>query len=400
MNIRLFLCGVSVWVGCWAQSAPTDTEIKDACTTLLRSAKDTKALSVIQSVAVEDTMPSAMRSRAMVLCALPFLQQMNTNQFGRMVQTLLSAYPEEGPAVLGVTESDWLAACSSCNGVGTKVGACPPCSGSGVCPTCKGTKKTPAGATCQACKGTGKCTRCEGTKEIRTMCLECRGSGKIVVLSPNIARQYEKVLTELRTLATENIQFAEQSKKALAVWNPPERLAAVNEVIAAFPNRQDLDPLIKARDKMLADIAEKTAKDQAQEERNRMKKARDAIFAAAESLPFSSIPVLLRQIDAFSEQYPTSEYRIELDVLRSTQQSRHTFYTNLWRIFYILGGLVAVLFVVQVIREFIIRRTKKESLLKLPGMENIKDEDLTDPFGDARKAAAKREADDELGIYP
>jgi len=402
MNIRLFLfCVASMLaVGGWAQSAPTDTEIKDACTTLLRNAKDAKALGVIQSVAVEDTMPSAIRSRAMVLCALPFLQQMNTNQFGRMAQVLLSAYPEEGPAALGISESDWLVACPSCNGVGAKVAACPPCAGSGSCPTCKGTKKTSSGATCSACKGTGKCSRCEGTKEIRTACLECRGGGKVVVISPNVSRRYETVLAELKALASENIQFAEHAKKALAMRYAPERVAALNEVIAAFPNRQDLGPLVKAREAAQAEIDAKTAKDLAQEERTRMRQERDALLNVAEGLPFSSVPVLVRQIDAFLAQYPQSEYRIELEMLKAKQQSRHRFYTNVWRVFYVLGAVIAVLFVVQVVREWIQRRTRKESLLRLPGMENINDDELTDPLSDARKAAAKREADDDLGIYP
>ncbi|MCL2104067.1 MAG: hypothetical protein FWH21_03280 [Kiritimatiellaeota bacterium] len=382
------------------QSAPTDTEIKDACATLSRNAKDTKALGVIQAAAVEDALPPAMRSRAMVLCALPFLQQMNTNQFGRITQVLLSTYPEEGPAALGLTESDWLAACPSCNGVGAKVVACPPCSGSGICPTCQGMKKTSAGAVCPACKGDGKCARCEGTKEIRNACLECRGSGKVVVISPNIARRYEAVLSELRALASENIQFAEQSKKALAMWNVLERLAALEEVIAAFPNRQDMGPLVKARDVAQAEIDEKAAKEQVRAEQTRIRQERDALYAAAEKLPFSSVPVLVRQIDDFLAKYPQSEYRIELEVLKSKQQTRHTVYTNVWRGLYILGGLIAVLFVVQVVKDWIQRRTRKESLLKIPGMENMDADELTDPLSDSRKAAAAREADDDLGIYP
>ena len=401
MKIRLFFCVASLLaVGGWVQSAPTDTEIKDACTALLRNAKDAKALGVIQSVTAESAMPSAMRSRAMVLCALPLLQQMNTNQYSRMVQLLLSTYPEEGPAVLGVTESDWLTTCLSCAGGGDKSVACPPCSGSGLCPTCKGTKKAPSGVSCPTCKGSGKCGRCDGTKEIRTACLECRGGGKVVVISPNVARRYEEVLSELRALASENIQFAEQSKQVLAIRTLPERLAALEEMIAAFPNRQDTGPLLKAREAAQAELDERAAKELAKAEQTRMRQERDAIVAATERLPFSSVPVLIQQIDAFLEQYPQSEYRIELEVLKSKQRTRHTVYTNVWRGLYILSGLIAVLFVVQVVKDWIQRRTRKESLLKIPGMDNVNPDELTDPLSDARKAAAAREADDELGIYP
>ena len=171
MNIRLFLCVATVLAAnVQAQSVPTDAAIREACVTLAQNAKDAKALGVIQAVAVEDSMPAAMRSRAMVLCALPVLQQMNTNQFGRMVQVILSTYPDEGPVALGLTEDDWLATCPVCNGAGAKVVTCPTCSGSGRCPTCKGTKKTSSGATCPACKGNGACARCEGAKEIRVAC--------------------------------------------------------------------------------------------------------------------------------------------------------------------------------------------------------------------------------------
>jgi len=402
MNIRLFTCvvGVLATVGAWAQTVPTDAAINDACVTLARSARDAKALGVIQAVAVNEAMPAAMRSRAMALCALPFLQQMNTNQFARMVQALLSTYPEEGPAALGLTEDDWLVTCPSCDGAGVKAVTCPTCSGSGKCPTCKGTKKTASGANCQACKASGACGRCEGAKEMRTACLECKGSGKVVVLSANVARRHEQLLTELRAFATENIQFAEQSKKALAVRLPKERLAALDEVIAAFPDRSDVAPLVKAREAAQALLDEDAAQKQAQADRDRMRQERDALFSAAQKLPFASIPVLLRQIDEFLAKYPKSEYGIELEVLRSKQQSRHTFYTNTWRVFYVLGGLIAVLFVVSLVREWILKKTRKESLLKIPGMENMKSDEFTDPLNDSRKAAAEREADDNLGIYP
>ena len=401
INIRLLLCVAGVLAtGAWAQSAPTDVAIRDACAALSQNAKDAKALGVIQAVAVENTMPAAMRSRAMVLCALPFLQQMNTNQFARMVQVLLSTYPEEGPVALGLTESDWLATCPQCNGAGAKVTTCPTCSGAGKCPTCKGTKKTASGAACPACKGSGACGRCEGAKEMRTACLECKGSGKVVVPSPNVARRYEQLLTELRTFATENIQFAEQSQKALAVRMPKERLAALEDVLAAFPNRPDLGALVKAREAVQATLAEDAAQKQAQEERNRMKQERDALLSAAERLPFSSVPVLVSQIDEFLTKYPKSEYVIELEVLKSKQQSRHSFYTNTWRAFYILGGLIAVLFVVSLVKEWIVRKTRKESQLKIPGLENMDSGEFTDPLSDSRKAAAEREADDDLGIYP
>jgi len=401
INIRLLVCVAGLLAtGAWAQSTPTDVAIRDACAALSQNAKDAKALGVIQSVAVGDTMPAAMRSRAMALCALPFLQQMNTNQFARMVQVLLSTYPEEGPAALGLTESDWLATCPQCNGAGAKVTTCPTCSGAGKCPTCKGTKKTPSGADCPACKGSGTCARCEGAKEMRAACLECKGSGKIVVLSANVSRRYEQLLTELRVFATENIQFAEQSQKALAVRNPKERLAALDEVLAAFPSRQDVGPLVKAREAAQAVLDEEAAKKQEQEVHNRMRQERDALFAAAQQLPFSSIPVLLRQIDDFLAKYPKSEYVIELEVLRAKQQSRHTFYANSWRVLYVLGGLITVLFVVSLVKEWILRRTRKESQLKIPGLENMDSGEFTDPLSDSRKAAAEREADDDLGIYP
>jgi len=402
MNIRLLLCvAVVLAAGVWVRSAPTDVEIRDACVTLARNAKDAKALGVIQAVAVEDAMPSAMRSRAMVLCALPFLQQMNTNQFGRMVQALVSTYPEEGPAVLGLTESDWLATCPSCNGAGVRVAVCPSCAGSGQCPTCKGTKRVASGAVCQACKGEGACARCEGAKEIRSACLECKGTGKVVVLSPNVARRYEQVLSELRALASENVQFAEQSKNALAVRVTRERLVALSEVLEAFAHRQDLGALVKAREAVEAEIAEADARRQAQDERTRTRQERDALFAAAVNLPHASIPVLVRKIDDFIARHPDSEHGIELEVLRSKQVSRQRFHTNMWRGLYVLGGLIAVLFVVSLVKDVLFRRRRKESLLKLPGMENVNADAFTDPLSDARKAAAEREADDdELGIYP
>jgi len=356
----------------------TDAAIRDACATLSRNARDAKALGVIQAAAAESAMPAAMRGRAMVLCALPALQQMNTNQFDRMVQVLLATYPEEGATMLGLTEGDWLAACPACNGDGTKVATCPSCSGSGQCPSCKGAKKTPSGAACQACKGGGACGRCGGAKEIRPACLECKGTGKVVVLSANVSRRYGHVLAELGALASENVRFAEQSQKALATRDVKERLAALEEVIAAFPGRQDLGTLAAAREEARGKIAEELAQRQAQDEHARMSQERDALFAAAVKLPHSSIPVLVRQIDAFIAQYPKSGYGIELELLKSKLQSRHTVYTNVWRGIYILGGLIAALFAVSLVRDWILEPLRKKSLRKPSRRENINTDTFTD----------------------
>jgi len=401
MNVRLLFCVAAILaVAVPAQPAPADATIRDACATLSRNARDAKARGVIQAVAAESAMPAAMRSRAMVLHALPFLQQMNTNQFDRIVQVLLSTYPEEGAAILGLTERDWLATCPACNGDGTKTATCPSCARTGKCPSCKGAKKTPSGAACQACKGAGACGRCGGAKEIPTACLECKGSGKVVVLSANIARRYEHVLAELGVLASQNVQFAEQSQKALAVRDVKERLAALEEVIAAFPNRQDLGALTAACEEAQGRIAAELAQKQAQDEHSRMAQERDTLFAAAARLPHSSIPVLIRQIDAFTAQYPKSGYGVELEVLKSKLQSRHTIYTNAWRGFYILGGLIAVLFVLSQAKDWIFGKNRKESLSKLSGMEKLNADEFTDPLSDARKAAVMRKANDDVGVHP
>ena len=341
MNIRLLFFVVTfLAASIHAQSTLTDATIQDACATLSQNAKDAKALGVIQAIAAEEAMPAAIRSRAMVFCALPFLQQMNTNRFGRIIEVMLTTYPDEGPAALGLTENDWLA----------------------VCPTCKG----------------------KGTKENQTACLECKGSGKVVELSPNVARRSAQVVTELRALATENIRFAEQSKKALALRSAQERLAALTEMLEAFPKRKDTEPLVKAREAALAEIAEQDALEAVMAERNRMRQARDAIFAGAEKLPHSGIPVLVRQIDAFLAQYPNSEHGIELEFLKSKQQSRYTLYTNLWRSLYALGGLIVVMFIASLIKEWIFNR-KKVSSHKVPGLENLNADDLTDPLSEKRK---------------
>ena len=401
MNFRRLVCTAGLLATCaWAQSAPTDAAITNACATLLRNAKDAKALGVIQAAAVEDTMPPALRSRAMAACALPSLQQMNTNQFSRIAQMLLSTYPEDGPAVLGVTESDWLAACPSCTGAGVKVVTCPSCAGTGKCPACKGAKKTAAGIVCQACKGEGTCGRCEDKRVIRTPCLECRSTGKVVVISPNVARRYEKVLSELRALATENIQFAEQSQKALAVPDVRKRLAALHEVIAAFPNQKDTAALIKARAAAEAAIAEEVAQKTAQDERNRMMQEKDALITAAQNPPRAGIPKLVRLIDDFIARHPRSEYETELEMLKSTLQSRHAFYTNAWRAFYILLGVIIIVGSVTTVREWVRNRNRKETLLKIPGMADLNPDEFTDPLSDSRNAAAAREANDDLGIYP
>jgi len=396
MKSKSFVCVASMlaMVG-WAQTSPMDAKVRDACAALLRNARDAAAQDVIKAAAVEDTLPPAMRSRAMALCALPCLQQMNTNQFSRMAQALLAAYPEDGPAVLGVTVSDWLVACPACDGVGGKAAVCPACSGAGKCPACKGTKKTPAGAACPGCKGEGGCARCEGAKEIRVTCLDCRSAGQVVKISPNVKSRYEAVLAELKALASENVQFAEQSQKALALRNPKERLAALEEALAAFPARQDVAPLVRARDAIRAEMGEAAERAQAQEARARLLQERNALFDAARDLPHSSIPALIRRIDIFIAEHPKSAHETELELLKVELDARRASRASRWMWGSIIGGAIAALFVLSLAKDYVLGLNRKTERAKLPGMDAIDPDQFTDPLSDTRDAAAKRRGREE-----
>lgn len=211
--IALFSLGATLL---FAQQTITDAEVANASDTLVKSPKDTKAWQTFQSIIRDDAYSPEIRSRVMFFFAAANLLQMNTNRFVSAMQTLQAQYPDAHALFAKrLSIDDWLVPCPECGGTGVK----------------RGTER----------------------------CLNCGGTGKIVQLSPRVKEQVFGALAEIKALATENIQFAEASKKALSENNPPRRITALQALVSKYAHRKDLAEAQQALTKAEAEVAKADA---------------------------------------------------------------------------------------------------------------------------------------------
>jgi hypothetical protein len=333
--------------GLFSQQTITDAQIVSATDTLLKTQKDPKAWQTLQEIARADTYAPNIRSRVMYLFAVRGLLQMNTNMFATVLQKLQTQYPKEGAALTErLTPADWLVPCQTCGGSGMK----------------QVVSKNPQGATVR--------------------CLNCVGTGKIYQLSPSVNEQVSTLLSEIKALSTENIQFAEASKKALAEYNPPRRVTALQDIVKKFGHRTDLDEVKQALATVEAEIAKKEAADRKREAeialRNQEDKDYQAICAALEYLPTSGIDVVTKEIDRFIQKYPTSAERVELEITKAKLETRKKVTGYIWMACYICGGLAAVGFIFTLIKGLFMGKKKETGPLAVPGL--VEERESSDPL--------------------
>lgn len=331
----LFSLGASLL---FSQQAVTDAEVIQASDTLLKSQSDPKAWQFFQeSIRTESYSPD-IRSRVMLLFAVNHLLHMNTNLFASALQTLQASYPKEGPVLAErLTPADWLIPCPECGGTGLKKAASPAEQKSGA-----------------------------------VRCLNCAGTGRVVQLSPRIKEQVLAVLGEIKALATENIRFAEESKKALAENKPQRRITVLQELVSKYAHRKDLDEAKQALAKTEAEVAEADAialqKKTEQERREQEGRDYRAIQSNWETLPDSGISVMIREIDRFIEKYPQSSDRLELEICKTKLQQRETVHAYIWTGFYVCMGLAVLSLVISFVKELFARKKKPTGPLPVPGL--------------------------------
>ena len=173
-SVVLFVCA-SAAQGL-AQAVP-DAELEKACVALQKVPSDMQAVQVLQRVAKDKAYPGEWRSRALGVCALTSLIQLNSNQFCRVAVMLEEEFPEKQDLKEMLTESlsQCMRVCVRCQGTGEQEVSCPTCLASGNCKTCDGTGKRNA-TLCPTCKGSKLCARCAGAKTMAITCPECKGS--------------------------------------------------------------------------------------------------------------------------------------------------------------------------------------------------------------------------------
>jgi len=336
---------VSTWL--FSQQTITDAEVINASDTLLKTQNDPKGWQTFQEVIRSDAYAPDIRSRVMFLFAVKNLLQMNTNLFASALQKVQTRYPKEGAALAGrLTPADWLVPCQDCGGTGMRPAPVSTAQG-----------------------GTARC-------------LNCVGTGKIVQLSPLVKEQVTSVLNEIKALATENIQFAAASKKALAEYNPQQRITALKDVVNKYAHRTDLDEVKQALTKIEAELAKKEADTQKREAEQALREQEErdyqAICSSLENLPTSGIAVMAREIDRFVEKYPKSLNRIELEITKSKLEQRNKVHAYMWMGFYVLVGLAFVSLCFSFIKGLFTGKKKQTGPLSVPGLSQVNE--VSDPL--------------------
>lgn len=331
----------------YSQPLITDAEVVHAADTLLQSPKDVKAWQTFREVVRPGTCPADIRSRAMYLFAISNLLQMNTNLYAAALQTLLKSDPADGPSLAGrLTPADWLVPCPACRGTGAKTFA----------------------------PSTGQ------NASIR--CLDCLGTGKVFQLNPRVKDQLVTVLGEIKALATENIQFAEAARKAVAESNPQRRLETLRELTAKYAHRKDLDGVKQALAKTESEVekAEALARQRQAELELREQEEKDfrSISSSLESLPDSGIPVLIREIDRFIEKYPKSADRLELEINKAKLQQRASINAFIWKAFAVSVALLLLSSIFSFAKTLFAHKKKLEGPLPVPGL--TKTNEASDPL--------------------
>ena len=232
-----------------AQTVP-DATLERACVTLQKTPSDVKAAQVLQSVAKDKAYPDGWRSRALGVCALTSLIQLNTNQFGHAMAMLERDYPEQ--RLLTVTLADCVKPCVRCQRTGQQEVSCPTCLASGTCKTCDG-KGVRNASPCPTCKGSKLCARCAGSKKMAITCPECKGAKGSFILNEEVKDNCQSLLAELLAEVRESIQTAQALRELEDAWfiNVPSAIRRLDTYLATHPHVATQDEFGALRGKLV-----------------------------------------------------------------------------------------------------------------------------------------------------
>jgi len=309
-------------------------------------------MQALQSLMRNEKEPVAFRSRAMAICSLALLRQGNTNQFAKASQVLETTFPAE-KGLLTVSIAENFQNCPACEGKGRRETSCPGCKG-----------KT--------------CLRCKGTRVVQTVCSTCMGAKQQFKVSPAVQENYLRLLQEAVEICQQNSRFEKESALALAEKDTLKRIARVESVLVAFPQRTDLEPLKKNLDaaKKMQETELARKKEQArleQEERDveRLLKLRDA--------PSAERAAAINEIEMYLLKHPKCSGRSDLEEIKAELTSKEALRTRLttgafWLVG-LCGGFAFIVFLKSWISSLRVERARP-----LPGMDRIDKSRFTDPL--------------------
>lgn len=355
----LSVCAGQVWATIASQEA--------LCATLQKTPWDVYAMQGMQVLMRNECEPTAVRSRAMALCALSLIKQGNTNQFMRAVQLLESTYPE-GKGLVTVSVAEQYPVCSACAGKGRREVSCPSCKGS-------------------------TCPRCNGTRSMLTACSDCMGTGKQFKLSPLVQDNYNRLLTEILAVCQETQRFEKQVSQALAEKDNDQRIVLFEAVLADFSKRTDL---ARAK-KSLAD-AQTIREDARARKREREVREKEELdverLRGLRQATSKNRVAAIQAIEGFLITHPKCFARSELDEIKNELISKENIRNRLISAGYWLGGICA-LFIVASFLKVVLTSKKGDSMRPLPGMDHIDKSKFTDPLAEEREKTESRRNSEE-----
>ena len=245
-SVALSIC-VSIAQG-HAQTV-LDAELERACVALQKTPTDMQATQVLQRVAKDKTYSDVWRSRALGICALTALAQLNTNQFGRVMDMLENDFP--GQQLVAVNLEECVKPCVRCLGSGEQEVSCPTCLASGACKTCDG-KGVRNGSPCPTCKGSKLCARCAGAMKMTVTCPECKGAKGVFAPNDRVTDNCQSLLKELLVEVRESMRTAQSLFSLADSWliNAPATLQQLEAYLAANPHVAAQDEFVALRGKL------------------------------------------------------------------------------------------------------------------------------------------------------
>lgn len=204
--------------------------LRDACEEKMKSGSETPDFQRTLTEAVRAHNEPTIQCCAMSVFGLRLLAQRDTNGYSRVVEIQKNKFADS-PFLLSITEADYLVACPSCRGQGTKSLPCPMCAGPNACPVCKGTRLVKTGnfnVPCEACRNRAPCAQCKGTAKITSICPECLGHRKTLQITGAVSDAYTASLSNLITQCSARLTATAPEQQSQAANLPHNEIASAD----------------------------------------------------------------------------------------------------------------------------------------------------------------------------
>lgn len=327
---------------CAQELDPEVIQLREACQSLADNPNDKDSLKSLVDYAKNTNGIDRLRSRCMVAVALSSLFTGDTNLYFRARSSHARAYPED-KHLLRIDLKQCLVYCEECGGSGHTVSVCPACEGNKkvICPLCKGRRVVKKGK-CKRCNGAGRivCRRCDGSGEIKVKCAACKGKPVTFKASRQVNEDFGLTLRGMVKWINKEEVFHRKFLAAKQIKDDQERIAAYQQLIESYSYR----PEIKDARALLSVDTQKIKERRKALERTR-REAEDQEIKVLLGLRDSETPAAAAAVvNEYLDEHPDSGRVLELRALARELEDKAEKQIRRRRMFYIVGGVLVVLF--------------------------------------------------------